>query len=312
MAPITKIATHEVQFANAYYIKLGTGGKWEKDSFSRGLLRFGWKHQSVADINAGQWDTIAAQLQSNQKPGVATTDLNRLRDIAQSTSDDVWIAFSAAKLWWARLKGPVREDSISKYRETVDGWHDKSVSGELLVLNELPGKLAMLQGFRGTACRVLERELLQRVLAGTRSALAESISARRQALAADLEKAIRELHWKDFETLVDLVFRHTGWERVSVLGQQAKGYDLELREPITDERYVVQIKSKANRAELDDTVSQFSPEDYRRVFFVVHTPSRDLEVSMDLPEHVQIVSPAQLAELALAAGLVQWLESKAA
>ena len=101
----------------------------------------------------------------------------------------------------------MREDSISKYRETVDGWHDKSVSGELLVLNELPGKLAMLQGFRGTACRVLERELLRRVLAGTRSALAESISARRQALAADLEKAIRELHWKDFETLVDLVFR---------------------------------------------------------------------------------------------------------
>ena len=85
---MTKIMTHEVQFANAYYVKLGTGGMWEKDSFSRSLLRFGWKHQSVADINAGQWDTIAAQLQSNQKPGVATTDLNRLRDIAQLTPDE--------------------------------------------------------------------------------------------------------------------------------------------------------------------------------------------------------------------------------
>ncbi len=309
---MTKTATPEFKFSNAYYIKLGTGGKWEKDSFARGVLRFGWKHQSVADINAGQWDTIAAQLRSDQKPGVASTDLNRLRDITQSTPDDVWIAFSAAKLWWARLKGPVRVDSISKYRTTVDGWHDKSVTEQLLVLNELPGKLAMLQGFRGTACRVLERELLHRVLAGTRSALAESISASRKALATDLAKAIRELHWKDFETLVDLVFRHTGWERVSVLGQQAKGYDLELREAITDERYVVQIKSKANRADVDNTVAQFSPDDYRRVFFVVHTPGRDLEASMDLPDHVQIVSPAQLAELALAAGLVQWLESKSA
>ncbi len=282
MGAMTNTARQGSKFASAYYIKLGTGGKWEKDSFSKGFLRFGWKHQSLADINAGQWDTIAAQLRSNQKPGVASTDLNRLRDIAQSTPDDVWIAFSAAKLWWARLKGPVREDSISKYRQTVDGWYDKSVTGDLLVLNELPGKLAMLQGFRGTACRVLERELLHRVLAGARSALAESISARRQALAADLEKAIRELHWKDFETLVDLVFRHTGWERVSVLGQQAKGYDLELREAITDERYVVQIKSNANRADLDNTVAQFSPEDYRRVLLVVHTPSRDLEASMDL------------------------------
>ena len=34
--------------------------------------------------------------------------------------------------------------------------------------------------------------------------------------------AITELHWKDFEALVDLNLRHAGWKRESVLGQQAK------------------------------------------------------------------------------------------
>jgi hypothetical protein len=307
-----KPSARDAQFADAYYIKLGSGGKWEKDSIANGYLRLGWKHQSLQDINGGKWDAIGVQLRSNQTRGVATTDLNRLREISQSTVKDVWITFSGAKMWWARLQGPVREDAISKYRETVDGWHDTSVEGRLLVVNELPGKLAMLQGFRGTACRVKERDLLHRVLSGARSALAVAISSHREALASELERAIKGLHWKDYETLVDLVFRHAGWERVSVAGQHEKGYDLELREPITGDRYMVQIKSKANRAALDRTVAQFSPEDYRRVFFVVHTPSGDLEAATDLPEHCQLVDPRQLAELALQAGLVPWLESKAA
>lgn len=123
-------------------------------------------------------------------------------------------------------------------------------------------------------------------------------------------KAVRELHWKDYETLVDLVFRDSGWVRVSVLGQHAKAYDLELREPITGDRYVVQVKSRAGLADLHGTISQFSAEDYRRVFFLVHSPAKDLEAATDLPEHVELVAPGRLAELAIEAGLVTWLEDK--
>ena len=92
-------------FRNAYYIKLGRGGCWEADSLARSLLRLGWQHQTVDDINAGRWETIERQLREEcaGKPQVATTDLNRLRDIAESTSDDIWITFHGAKLWWARL-----------------------------------------------------------------------------------------------------------------------------------------------------------------------------------------------------------------
>ena len=54
------------------------------------------------------------------------------------------------------------------------------------------------------------------------------------------------MHWKDFETLVDLLFRQAGWRRLSVLGETMKYADLELEEPITMERYQVQIKSAAD------------------------------------------------------------------
>lgn len=302
-----------LEFRNAYYIKLGRGGCWEADSIHNGLLRLGWIHQSLSDINEGRWDVIEKQLRDEQpnKPQVATTDLNRLKDITLSNSKDIWITFHKAKLWWARLApGAVREDTISKYRETLDGWHDSSISGRLLVVNDLPGKIAQLQGFRGTACRVLEQQLLRRVLEGTRSALATEIANNRQALARHMEAAIRELHWKDYETLADLVFRHAGWERVSVLGQHAKAYDFELREPITGDRFVVQVKSQATRTDLINTVEQFSEADFRKVFFVVHSPAHDLQNAVDLPAHVVLVNPAHLAELALDAGLSKWLENK--
>jgi len=307
----------EFAFRHAYYIKLGRRGKWEEDSISSGKLRLGWSKQSLEDINSNdpkRWARIAKQLRDDKEIAqVATRDLNALRDIVQSTPDDIWVTFHEAKLWWTRLAaGPVEGDEMSKFRRTLHPWKDKAEGGRLLVVNELPGKIARLQGFRGTACSVKEPELLKRVLSGTRSQIASEIASQRASLCDRVAHAIRELHWKDFETLTDLVFRDAGWIRVSVLGQHAKAYDLELREPITGNRYVVQVKSQANRADLDDTAKHFSAVDYRRVFFVVHSPSPDLVKVKKLPPHVEVIPPTRLAELAVGAGLSKWIEDKVA
>lgn len=304
-----------IEFRNAYYIKLGKGGCWETDSLKHGRLRLGWRRQSIDDINAGRWELIEQQLraESSSKLQVATNDLNRLRDIALSTPEDIWVTFHGAKLWWTRLAPPtMEEDDISKFRRTQGAWSDRSLLGQQLFLNEIPGKLSQLQGFRGTACRVRETGILKRILEGKPSRLTKQISERRRDLCESLQCAIQELHWKDYETLVDLVFRHAGWVRVSVLGQQAKGYDLELREPVTNDRYVVQVKSQAGRRDLEETILNFSPNDYRRVFFVVHSPSADLSSDTNIAAHVELIPPQRLAELALQAGLSRWLEMKVA
>lgn len=304
----------KVDFTDAFYIKLGGGGEWENDSIETGKLRLGWREQSVEDINLGRWDLIDGQLRAKdrgRRVGATTRDLKALKNIAASTGDDIWITFHKAKLWWTRLApGPVEQDGISKFRRTVEPWHDRAIAGQQLFVSALPGKISQLQGFRATVCRVIYEDLLRRTLSGTRSALATEIRDHREALAQDLTRVVRELHWKDFETLVDLIFRAAGWQRVSVLGQQAKGFDLELREPIIGARYVVQVKSRAGLADLRATIADFSDKDFRRIFFIVHSPDDDLVGATDVPEHVVIVPPSRLGELALDAGLVGWLEDK--
>lgn len=300
----------------AFYIKLGEGGAWEADSISTGKLRFGWRHQTLDDINSGRWDVIERQLRAEhlakgQGKSQATRALHGLQFITQSGVEDVWITFYQAKLWWTRVAStPVEQDHVSKFRRTVQPWSEYSENKRLLNNNDLPGRLAQLQGYRWTVCRVGCLELLNRTLAGTRSDLATAISSSRSALEKNLTEAIKELHWKDFETLVDLVFRHAGWIRVSVLGQHAKAYDLELQEPITADRYFVQVKSRAKLADLKATVASFPADRFKRLFFVVHSPEKDLAQATDLPEQIQVMPPELLAQQAIDAGLVEWLEDK--
>jgi hypothetical protein len=304
------------EFKNAFYIKLGKGGAWESDAIKNSRLRFGWVKQSSADINNGNWATIEEQLRTDESiknKQVATTSLNGLRKIAESTSEDIWITFHESKLWWVRLSDePVKEDEISKYRTTLGHWQDKSLTGSLLFADALPGKIASLQGFRWTICNIKEPELLQRVIQGSRSELANLIAKNRFSLCQQLEVAITALHWKDYETLVDLIFRHSGWQRLSVLGQQAKGYDLLLSEPILNQKIIVQIKSQADCKDLENTVQLFSKDDYHKIFFVVHSPAPSLKQVTNIPDHVEIVDPGYLAKLALSAGLTDWIEGKVA
>ena len=62
--------------------------------------------------------------------------------------------------------------------------------------------------------------------------------------------------------------------------------------------------------ELQTTAASFSPEDFRRVFFVVHSPEHDLAAAADIPEYVEVVPPERLGELAMHAGLAGWLKDK--
>lgn len=151
-----------MEIAKAHYVKLGEGGLWEKEALETGKLRLGWTGQALADINARNWPKIESELQlaAGDRKGVATTDLNRLRDIALSGPEDVWITFSAGKLWWCRLlDAPMQEDEISKYRRVQGSWSSTNGAGRSLVISELPGGLAAKQAFRGTVCSVETTQL---------------------------------------------------------------------------------------------------------------------------------------------------------
>lgn len=92
---------------------------------ARHVMRIGWPNNSLEDINSRNWDAIERQLRSDQPhQGTATPDINALRDIVESTEEDVWITFHESRLWWCRLApSPVEEDEISKFRRVAGKPH---------------------------------------------------------------------------------------------------------------------------------------------------------------------------------------------
>jgi hypothetical protein len=299
-------------FRQAHYIKLGAGGKFAHSSIAKGIMRFGWDGIPLAEIHAGDWTSIRKRLtQEHQNKSTVTADTERLRDLVTSTPDDLWITFHDSHLWWGRVSGePVQEDAISKYRALLHGWKNHDVSNEPLTINRVPGVIAQLQGFRGTVCSVREVEALRRLINAEFSPAYKKLEASYRQVVGDVQAAIRGLHWKDFEVLVDLVFRQAGWRRRSMLGESMKYVDLELVEPITREAYQVQVKSKSSVPEFEAYAKKFSAQGFRKLYFVVHSPSPELEALDHEFEDVELVLPRRLGELVADGGLIGWVLDK--
>jgi hypothetical protein len=138
--------------------------------------------------------------------------------------------------------------------------------------------------------------------------VAAAKAARQQYLNA-LVSVIQNLTWHDFELLVDLVFTSAGWRRVAVLGKTEKAVDLDLVQPVTGERVIVQVKAAAD-FEVAKDVAKSTAElvGYDRVYLITHSfrdPAQRKRV-----ENVEIFDAARLVPLVLDAGLGDWVISK--
>ena len=83
--------------------------------------------------------------------------------------------------------------------------------------------------------------------------------------------------------------------------------DLDLEEPITGDQYQVQVKSVADLGEFRKYADQFAAGDYRKLYFVVHTPTQALTAATVNSADVELLLPERLAEMAIDLGLVNWL-----
>ena len=293
----------------AFYIKLGRAGEWAPRSIAEGRVRFGWTNIPLEEIAGGAWDTIRQRLAyPGRTPNVITNDTARLRDLATSTAEDVWVTFHDSHLYWCRMAdGPVEADDVSRFRRVAGAWSRTDVHGRPLLANQIPGQLAAMQGYRATVCRVRADRALARLLAGEPSPRAVAVEAAQAALVAAVERALAPLHWRDFETLVDLLFRQAGWRRHSLLGETMKYADLELEEPVTGDRYQVQVKASATVVDCQRYEAQFTAGAFRRLYFVVHSPDAALARYTPRNPAVELWGPARLAEMIVRHGLTGWL-----
>jgi len=203
----------------------------------------------------------------------------------------------------------VREaENGERSRQALGSWSSNDVRGAPLLLTGLSTRLTKVAGYPRTICALtpdVEAYLLRRLNCDEDPLLGRAEAAKAELLGI-AEDLISGLHWRDFEVLVDLIFADSGWRRIGAVGGGAQAdSDLILQQAATGERALVQVKSSADAAVLEDYLRRFRAQrDMHRLFFVCH--SFRGPVPPPSPR-VHVWLGPDIAQKSTQAGLLDWL-----
>ena len=230
----------------------------------------------------------------------------------EENDQTLWITFYANKLWWCFSKPNITLNADkTKTRPVIGKWSDRDIKGKLLSADTISGKLLKTQGFRGTICSVPEEKYALAKINGEQMNEVVEVEFALNILKEKLSELIKHLQWKDFETLIDLIFRQAGWQRVGATGKTQKTLDLDLFAPVTGESAMVQIKSQSDFKEFDYYQTEFAKmTTHHKFFYVVHSPKNDL-LTYQNDTNTKLYFIDKVTELTIAAGLVEWVIKKA-
>lgn len=305
---------NKIKANKVLFIKLGQGGEYEKECIEeKNILKLGYRevnHQLCLD---GRWEEVNSYFKSveNTNSSVASSHSNQIKQFYEEKEATLWITFYANKLWWCFSKQKITLNSDkTKTRRVIGKWSDKDIKGNVLFAGNISGKLLKTQGFRGTICQVREAKYAIDKINCDQSKEVIAVESALTDLRVKLKELIRNLQWKDFETLVDLIFRQSGWQRSGDKGKTQKSIDLELFSPVTGEKAIVQVKSQSNLQEFMNYQKKFlTMSEYDYFFYVVHTVKDDLKAYKNESDTKLYLDDA-VSELTISAGLVEWVIKK--
>jgi hypothetical protein len=305
---------NKIKTTRVLFIKLGGAGKYEKDCIEKDqTLRLGYGEVDHQLCINKDWTAVHNYftIVENSKAFVATSHSNQIKQFYEEDENTLWITFYANKLWWCFSKPEIKLlPDKTKTRPVIGEWSDKDINGNVLLASNISGKLLKTQGFRGTICRDPEENY---ALAKINCEQLKEVVEVEQAmglLKIKLIFLIQHLQWKDFEILVDLIFRQAGWQRVGDKGKTQKTLDLELYAPVTGERAIVQIKSQSNLKEFEQYQDDFAKmNDYDKFFYVVHSDKGGL-TNYENETDIKLYLVDKVTDLTIAAGLVEWVIKK--
>lgn len=304
----------KIKPTTAYYIKLGEGGRFEKQCIEVDhTLRLGYNEIPHNLCTPVGWDAVLDIYihQRGSDPGAAKRHVNQLQAFYGPGENILWVTFYNNKLWWCFAeKEIILQDDGSKRRLVKGYWRSTDIKDNPLTMDRLSGSLLSMQGFRGTICEVREFDYLVRKINAQQSPEEQKAMNASATLQQALVPIIKGLPWKDFELLTDLIFRQAGWQRVSELGKTRKDIDLDLMSPIANERYYVQVKSKASKSTFEAFLAATTDIDgYSRYYLVVHSPE-NLTKTLETETH-KLWLETDIAHLVVSYGLVEWVIGKA-
>jgi len=305
------------------FIKLGGGGGYEKPALEESRLYLGYHEALDEACRKGDWEAIHQSfLAAGHQASVASNHMRQVRDFYEQPDGCLWITFIDGDLWWCFADTGVtlclepdwqdiapERRGPSRYRSCIGSWRNTTINGRALHMRSLPGYVTKTaSGFRGTICNIDSADAVLRIINDETDPKVKNALACREALVESLEDVIDRLYWKDFETLIDLIFQRSGWPRISRVGGSQKMIEFELENPVTGERSFAQVKSQANQKTLSDYEAGFEANSgYKQMFFVCHTAKGDLQT-----EHPDIFvwTGPRVADMTLRTGLADWVLEK--
>jgi hypothetical protein len=299
------------------YIKLGRNGSWEHSALDGGEVHFGLRDAPHELMLTGNYEAIRQHsIDQGRGDAAATRDAREAEDFYKLDETCLWITFAREHMWWAFAVPEVTwlggdgSQHGERIRKTVGGWSKTDVNGLPLKINGLSTRLTKVAAYRRTICNVEAKEYAIRRINGIQEPLiARSAKARETMLDVTVD-ALQMLDWRDFETLVDLIFARSGWNRVSAIGGNQKLIDLELEQPMTRERAAVQVKSQASQTTLDDYARGVDEAaQFKTFFFVCHSWQGPPPVTGDR-DNVHVHVGRELAQAVHRTGLQDWVLEK--
>lgn len=306
------------------FIRLGTGGHWAEECIRENVVKLSFKSVPHDICARKDWDAVR-EVYAEQSQGAVSNFINQLRLFYETDENILWITFHDNKLWWCFAKAEVEPmPDGTRIRRVLGQWESTTIQGTPLTLDTLSSFLTSVQNFRGTVCTLSEekhRYLINRVNHETPLEIQRSVDSL-QALRESLEGLLAFIDQKDMEVLVDLILRHSGWQRISKVGETMKGFDLILTSPLKGEKIGVQVKTRARKAEFNEFF-QFSRnlQEFDEFYFVAHTLDFDPEKYFRAPENQDawadkeryyFMDASMLAQHVIDAGLTQWVIERAA
>lgn len=301
------------------YIKLGQAGRWEAASLDGERIDWGLPSDPHELARAEDWEGVRRHyLAQGLNPATATAYVNETRTFYDPDPAVLWITFARGRLWWAFARPEVHwiggsgEGQGTRYRETLGGWHDHDLAGDPLDLERLSSSLTQLAGYRRTICRVKEADYCLRMINAQPDPLLMQVADARHQLEAHLASAIARLSWADFELLVELILTRSGWRRISAIGGTMKDVDLVVEQPLTGERMLVQVKSKADQLVVEDYARRLGARaGEERLLLVCHSPQAQLREPELAGRQLQIMTGPEIARRTAACDLVDWVMDRA-
>ena len=299
------------------YIKLGERGGWARRAIKEGILPFGYRAVAHAACAHGDWPRVRQELiaMGRKKTGVGQ-GLRELQAFYSMGEDTLWVTIADGHLWWTFADACViaddqRDDATApaRFRRTRGGWRCTSLSGEPLISRNLSSALTSTANYQMTICAVRQAEYLLRRIRGEDEPLLVKADLLLSEMTTTVAAMIRRLDWRDFETLIDLIFSRGGWQRMSLLGGNQADVDLIVRQPVTGETAWVQIKSRTSQAEFEDYLGRFQREASCDLFFFIYHSARRPIVGLTTAKAF-LWSADQIASAAIDAGLVRWLANR--